>query len=78
MFSVEIKIAVGGMSERIQEMKSMQGYSDGGLTARNPFLIIIAELQSQPEAHGSMEDPGELPLILMATPQVCISRQRRM
>ena len=29
VFSVEIKIAVGGMSERIPEMKSIQGYSDG-------------------------------------------------
>ena len=29
VFSVEIKIAVGGMSERIPKIKSMQGYSDG-------------------------------------------------
>jgi len=29
VFSAEIKIAVGGMSERIPKIKSMQGYSDG-------------------------------------------------
>ena len=75
MFSVEIKIVVGGMSERIPEMKSIQGYSDGDKINSQKSILdnIIAKLQNQPEAHDPIEDPEELPSVLMATPQVCIS-----